>query len=209
MRFVVLNPNTTASMTDAVVERLRRLLPGAVLSGLTAPEGAAVIDSRDTFEVGARAAVGLLAEVPAGTDAILLACFGDPGLAAMREATAFPVVGLAEAAVLEALDAGRRFAIVTAGAAWVPMLRECVAGYGAAGGLVGVYALEGNGAALRRDPAGFASAVSALAGQAAGAGAEVLILGGAAFAGLEFDLPAGLEVIDIFEAAARRLVQVE
>ena len=207
-RFVVLNPNTTAAMTNAVVARMAPLLPGAELCGLTAPNGPSVIDSRESFAVGAVSAIDLLADLPAGTDAVLLACFGDPGLAEMRARSAVPVVGLAEAAILEAVSGKRRFAIVTAGAAWVPMLRECVAAHGAAQSLVDVYALDGNGADLRRDPAGFGAAISAFAARAVEEGARSLILGGAAFAGLGFVLPAGLCTIDIFEAAARRLVRV-
>ena len=207
-RFVVLNPNTTVAMTNAVVARMAPLLPGAVLHGLTAPHGPPVIDSRGSFAVGAVSAVDLLGDVPAGTDAVLLACFGDPGLAEMRARCAVPVVGLAEAAILEAVSGGRRFAIVTAGAAWVPMLRECVAGYGAAGLLVDVFALDGNGADLRRDPAFYGAAVGGFAARALGEGAEVLILGGAAFAGLEFVLPDGVVLIDVFEAAGRRLAKV-
>ncbi|WPB55301.1 aspartate/glutamate racemase family protein [Xylophilus sp. GOD-11R] len=209
MSFVVLNPNTSVEMTDAVVARLRPLMPAsAVLHGMTARQGCPVIDSRETFDIGGRTAIEMLAEVPDAADAILLACFGDPGLLQMRALTSTPVVGLAEAAIVEAAARAERFGILTAGRAWVPMLQECVSGYGAADRLTGVYALDANGAALRRDPSAFADQIARLAARAREEGAQALILGGAAFAGLDFDLPPGLVTIDAFAAAARRLMAI-
>lgn len=207
MNLVVLNPNTNSGMTDAVVTGLKAHLPStASVLGLSAREGCAVIDSRETYAIGAASAAQMLQQVPSHTTGILLACFGDPGLAALREATSANVVGLAEAAVLQAHAQGLRFAIITAGPNWVSMLTECVADYGAAQSLVGVYALAGNGAALRRDPEAFSAEVTRLAQQAQADGAQALILGGAAFAGLHFDLPAGLHIIDPLQAAAHALI---
>lgn len=206
MKFVVLNPNTTEAMTQAVVASLQPHLPAsAEVLGLTAREGCAVIDSRASFAMGARQAPRLLADVPVDADGILLACFGDPGLDALRAGTTVRVVGLAEAAIQQARQTGKRFAILTAGREWIPMLEECVAGHGAAALLEGVHALDGNGAALQRDPGAFTAAVAQLAEAAASNGAEVLILGGAAFAGIDYALPARLMRIDPIEAAARQL----
>lgn len=208
MKIVVLNPNTTTAMTEGVLASLAPHVPAATLAGLTARQGCAVIDSRETFAIGARTAVEMLAQVPADASAVLLACFGDPGLAEMRALTTTPVVGLAEAAIRAACDAGQPFAIVTAGRAWVAMLEECAEAYGAGALLVGVYALDGNGGALRREPAAFAAELARLALKAQASGARALILGGAAFAGLDFNLPAGLRLIDSFEAAALRLASL-
>ena len=48
-------------------------------------------------------------------DAYVIACFSDPGLAAVRKATRKPVVGIAEAAYLTALGLGHQFGIVSLG----------------------------------------------------------------------------------------------
>ncbi|SMC49651.1 aspartate/glutamate racemase family protein [Rhizobium sp. RU36D] len=48
-------------------------------------------------------------------DAIVLACFSDPGIAAVRKATRRPVIGIAEAAYLAALGLGSKFGIVSLG----------------------------------------------------------------------------------------------
>src|SRR5690606_15426016 len=48
-------------------------------------------------------------------DAIVLACFSDPGIAQVRARLDRPVVGIAEAAYLTALGLGTRFGIVSLG----------------------------------------------------------------------------------------------
>ena len=48
-----------------------------------------------------------------GADAVVIDCMGDPGLFGARELFSFPVVGLAEAAMLTACMVGQRFSIVT------------------------------------------------------------------------------------------------
>ncbi len=48
-------------------------------------------------------------------DAIVVSCFSDPGIAAVRAASRVPVTGIAEAAYLTALSLGSRFGIVSLG----------------------------------------------------------------------------------------------
>jgi len=50
----------------------------------------------------------------AQTDAagFVIACFGDPGLHALRDTTSLPVVGIQEAAVMSALTLGQRFGVI-------------------------------------------------------------------------------------------------
>lgn len=201
----VLNPNTSESMTAAVVAQVQaRVPPGWQVRGWTARTGAPVIDSPATFAAAAEAWPARLADQPPA-GALLLACFGDPGLETLRRAVApQPLVGLAEAAVVA--TAGRRFAILTAGPAWVPMLKARVADFGAARALTGVHALPVNGLALAREPQRFRAELRAAAEEAECAGAEALILGGAAFAGLAGTVETSLAVIDAIDVATAQLV---
>lgn len=206
MRWVVLNPNTSTAMTEAVVQQLRMHAPqGTSIQGLTAAQGCAVIDSRETFLIGARTALAMVAELPANADAVLLACFGDPGLEALRSVCAIPVVGLAQACLLRADVCAEPFAIVTAGSNWVSLLWERANSFGLGRHLVGVYALDGNGAALRKDPKAFYNQVYSLSVVAADSGARTLILGGAAFAGLDFTVDPRLSLVDVSKVAADAL----
>ena len=45
--------------------------------------------------------------------AFVIACFSDPGLAALRAQSAHPVLGIAESAVLTAMTLGQRFGILS------------------------------------------------------------------------------------------------
>ena len=77
--------------------------------------------------IAGHATLDAYAEHGADADAVLLACFGDPGLWALREGSAAPVTGLAEASFLQARRHGG-FAVVTGGAKWKPMLQRLALG---------------------------------------------------------------------------------
>lgn len=207
-RLHVLNPNSSAAMTEAVVSQVRcHLPPGFSVVGHTAADGPPVIDSRIRFDRAAQAMPGM-ARVGDAHDALLLACFGDPGLEALRAAAAPRMVaGLAEAAVAQAVAARQRFAILTAGPGWVAMLGERIADFGAAAWLSGVYALPVNGRQLSADPEACRNALGAAARAAEGDGAQVLMLGGAAFAGLAGLVESKLPLIDPIAAATAQLTR--
>lgn len=185
MRLLLINPNTTASMTEMVVETARGLVAlGTEVVGVTARFGAAVIVDRVSYAIGARAALDAWAEAPGPFDAVVLACFGDPGLEALRELAPVPVVGMAEASIQAACRLGGRFGIVTGGSGWAPILREFVAIRGLTNRLACIHTLAPTGADIARDPEGSLPALAAACAQAANDGADAVILGGAGLAGL-------------------------
>jgi Asp/Glu/hydantoin racemase len=185
MRLLLINPNTTASMTGKVVETARGLVaPGAEVVGFTARFGAAVIADRASYAIAAHAALDALAEAPGPFDVVVLACFGDPGLDALREVAPVPVVGMAEASIEAACRVGGRFGIVTGGSGWAPILREFVAIRGLTDRLACIHTVAPTGADIARDPEGSLPTLAAACTQAAADGADVVILGGAGLAGL-------------------------
>jgi allantoin racemase len=125
----------------------------------------------------------------------------------LRSVCSVPIVGLAEAALRRANATGEPFAIVTAGANWVDLQRDRADSFGLATRLNGVYALDGNGAALQKAPELFREQVHALSVRAADAAARTLILGGAAFAGLDFAVEARLMLLDVYQIASDALKQ--
>lgn len=202
MKLLILNPNTTVAMTDAIVaEAARYAGPGVEVCGVTAAFGSAVIASRASFVVGAHAALEACRAHAAGSDAVILGCFGDPGLAAMREVSPVPVVGLAEASILEAHRRGEPWSIVTAGEAWGPMLREIVTLCGAGERFTGVMMMPVSGFDVARDPEGFKIRVARVVTAAAGQGARHVILGGAGFAGMADTLDVAVNVVDCIRCA--------
>lgn len=186
VRILLINPNTTQSVTDLVADHVRGIVGGAAeIVAVTGRFGARYIASRAASAIAGHAALDALAEHVAGADAVYLACFGDPGLMALREVSPVPVVGMAEAACRAAAAGGRRFAIVTGGVLWGPMLTEFVATIGLADRLTGVRTVAPTGGEIAADPdAALGGLAAACRACAEVDGAEAVILGGAALAGL-------------------------
>lgn len=65
-----------------------------------------------------------------GYDAVIVGCFADPGLTEARGVVDIPVTGLGESAMLMAQLLGNKFAIVTVGPGWVPIIESNIRRYG-------------------------------------------------------------------------------
>lgn len=208
MRIRLINPNTTASMTDTAARAARAVAaPGTIIEPATSAMGPASIEG---YYDEALAVPGLLVEIARaereGADAAIIACFDDTGLDAARALAAMPVVGLCEAAIATAAFIAPRFTIVTTQPRSVVPLEALVDRYGASrrcrvrAADVAVLDLEdpATGAVdkLRREIA------AALAGDRA----EAIILGCAGMAELARDLSRefGVPVIDGVAAAVKQ-----
>jgi Asp/Glu/hydantoin racemase len=196
MRLLLINPNTTASITTLVENRARAILGDEVeIRAVTGRFGGRYVASRAAFAVAGHAALDALAAHAEGCDGVLLACFGDPGLLALREMSPVPVVGMAEASCHLASMAGRRFSIVTGGERWRAMLEEFVAGIGLSTRLASIRAVAPSGAEIAADPDSALASLSAACRAAAEEdGAEAIILGGAGLAGLAERIAPGVPV---------------
>lgn len=116
---------------------------------------------------------------------MVVAAFGDPGVAALRELLAVPVVGLTEAALATASLLGQRIGVVAISRRIQAWYREVIEGYGFAGRLSGIRALDRplSGPGTVQEEHG--EALVALAEAAVQEdGADVLVLAGAPLAGL-------------------------
>ena len=110
MEILVVNPNTTASMTD----RIRAAAEAVASRGtrITAVNPEIGPESIEGYYDEALAVPGLLAEIgkgeARGVAGHVIACFDDTGLDAARALARAPVVGIGEAAFhLASLVAGR------------------------------------------------------------------------------------------------------
>jgi len=213
MRLLLINPNTSASITDLVARRAREAAPaGTEFDVVTARFGPRYIGSRAGSAIAAHAALDAFASTYRPDHAgVLLACFGDPGLDALDEMAPVPVTGMAAASMRMAVRRASRVGMLTGGERWVPMLKEFVAGLGLGGNLVCVRAVAATGAQIAADPE---SAFGELAAQANAAaemdGAEIVILGGAGLAGLVPALQPRVRVplLDSLECAVGHLVEL-
>lgn len=153
MHLLLINPNTTASITDLMLAEAGRIAaPTTTLAAVTGRFGARYVASRAAYAIAGHAALDAYAEHGEKADAIVLACFGDPALMALKEIAHQPVIGMAEASCLTAAARGGRFSIVTGGERWKPMLEEFVALIGLAGRLASVETVAPSGADIARDP---------------------------------------------------------
>ncbi len=131
MRIVVINPNTTESMTDVIAAAARDCAsPGTEIIGITSRTGPVSIEG---YYDEAVAAVGLIETIRATGDvydAYVIACFGDPGLLAVRELVSGPVLGIAEAAFHAASMVATGFSVVTTLARTRIIAEHLVVAYG-------------------------------------------------------------------------------
>ena len=143
MKILVANPNTSTGVTDRLVAAGRLVAsPGTELLPMTAAHGVPYIATRAEAAVGAVAALEMLAERRGEIDAAIVAAFGDPGLGGARELFDFPVVGMAEAAMLMACTLGRTFAIVSFSKSLEPWFAEIVAWHGLTGRCAAIRTLD-------------------------------------------------------------------
>ncbi len=202
----VINPNTSRAMTDGIARTAREVAgPGYTVLAVTSPMGPASIESHYDE---ALAVPGVLAAVRdgerAGAAAHVIACFGDPGLAAAREIAAGPVVGIAEAAAHLATLLGRTFSVVTTLSRTVGHTKELMRCYGFADACAGVHACDIPVLDLD-SPSAWASVGKACAAARDTEGCDVIVLGCAGMTGLAAALTAELRipVVDGVAAAVK------
>lgn len=113
MQIKLINPNTTASMTELMGAAARAVAaPSTEITLATSRSGAVSIEGHYDE---ALSVLGTIDQILEGepADAYVIGCFGDPGLLAAREITAAPVLGIAECAMHAATFVATSFSIVT------------------------------------------------------------------------------------------------
>jgi len=130
MKLLVINPNTTLSMT-AKIESAARAVASAdceIIAGQSQAGPASIQGYLD----GVNCLPGLLAEAARypDVDAILVACFDDTGVDALRCTTTVPVIGIGEAAYHAATMISSKFSVITTLSRSVPVLEANLLRYG-------------------------------------------------------------------------------
>jgi len=204
-KILIVNPNTTASMTETIAVAARAVAAsGTEIVAVTSAMGPPSIEG---FYDEAFAIPGLIQALlnAHDADAGIIACFDDTGLDAARSVARFPVVGICEAALVTAGQLAKRIAVITTLPRSIVPLEELVRRYGFAERArvtacdVAVLDLEkpGFGAAGKLE-AGIASALDE--------GAEAIVLGCAGMADLAQKLSEkfGVPVVDGVAAAVKQ-----
>ncbi|MBC9877279.1 aspartate/glutamate racemase family protein [Bradyrhizobium sp. INPA01-394B] len=179
-RVLLINPNSNAATTAMMVAIAKSAAgDGFDIIGATAMRAPSMIVSADALEAAA-AEVGEIARAhQESCDGVIVAAFGDPGLAGIRAAMKRPAVGIGESAMLEAAGHGRRFGVATT----TPLLKAKIDALADALGLrsryTGIRFAEGDPQDLVRDPARLRAALGgAVEASIMQDGAEAVIIGG-------------------------------
>lgn len=128
MKLHIINPNTSHAMSDKILGVALRAKRTADIEVLTSHHGPASLESHvdDALAIPGILLHAQALETSHATDGILIACFGDPGLDAVRELSSVPVLGIAESAMRTAAMLGDRFSVVTTLSRTLPTARRIV-----------------------------------------------------------------------------------
>jgi allantoin racemase len=129
-KILIVNPNTTASMTDIIASAARTVAAmDTEIVAATSTMGPASIEGFYDEAFAVPGLIHALHNTP-DADAAIIACFDDTGLDAARSFARYPVVGICEAALITAGQIAKRIGIVTTLPRSIVPLEELVRRYG-------------------------------------------------------------------------------
>ncbi|MGA0533859.1 aspartate/glutamate racemase family protein [Hansschlegelia sp. KR7-227] len=207
MKLLVVNPNTTASMTATIAAAARAVAARETeIVAVTSAMGPVSIEGFYDEAFAVPGVIHAIAEgETAGAQAAIIACFDDTGLDAARTSAAIPVIGICEAALVTAGQIAKRIGVVTTLARSVVPLEELVRRYGFAE-RARVTACDVPVLALEDESSDARGKLEDEIGRAVAGGAEAIVLGCAGMADLaaELTLRFGLPVVDGVAAAVKQ-----
>lgn len=206
MNILVINPNTTATMTEHIGKAARAAASAGTQITAVNPEHGPV--SIEGYFDEAMSLAGLLDTIRRNPDcdAVVIACFDDTGLDAARCLTDRPVIGIGEAAYHFASMISNKFSVVTTLARSVPALEHNLSRYGLDARCARVRSSEVAVLELEQPGSNARQKISAEIGVAVVEDrAEAIVLGCAGMAGLAQDLAQehGLPVLDGVSCAVK------
>jgi allantoin racemase len=198
MRILVVNPNTTASMTRKIGAAARAAAsPGVEIIAVNPEFGPPSIEGYydEVFSIP-----GIIAEMrKAGdVDATIIACFDDTGLDAARCLSLAPVIGIGEAAFHLASMIAHKFGVVTTLSRSIAPIEHNLQKYGLASRCSGVRASDVRVLELEEPESNARKSIAEQIERALDDGAEAIVLGCAGMADLASDLArtSGVPVLD-------------
>jgi len=204
---LVINPNTTAAMSSDIALHAARVFTPPWECDVVQPRGGPQsIETWVDMYISTLAMLDLLKD-HSDADGILIVCFGDPGLFALREILDVPVVGLAEANFLTACMLGMRFGVIAGLQKDAAGIENLLWTYGLEKRCAGFQTIDLTVLDMHQSHAKTLAMLVQASLALADKGAEVLVLGCAGLSGFrqELALKAGLPVIEPVEAACWQL----
>ncbi len=205
MKILVINPNTTESMTLAIEAAAKSVAAlETEVRAVTSSIGPASIEGFYDEAFAVPGVIQALRDSP-DIDAAVIACFDDTGLDAARTFTACPVVGICEAGLIAAGQVSKRIGVVTTLSRSIVPLEELIGRYGYAG-RASVYACDVAVLDIERQGSNARAKIETEVTRALANGAESIVLGCAGMTGLTAELSSafGVPVIDGVTAAVKQ-----
>jgi Asp/Glu/hydantoin racemase len=205
----VINPNSTRAVTagiDAAMAPLRTA-GGPAIECLTLESGPPGIQTQFDVESVTLPLVQLARSLQPTAAALVIACFSDPGLHAVREALsrpmATPVLGISECGVLTALTLGQRFGVIAILDTSIPRHLRTYGAMGLLDRFAGELAIGLNVTELGNDNATLARMVATGRRLRDEKGADVIVMGCAGMAAYQAALQdaLGIPVVEPSQAA--------
>ena len=201
---VVMNCNTSNAMTGAMgTQAQSHARPGTRILALNPTWGPESAEGYYDSFITAAAVLDRLHTIPADTDAVVMAGFGEHGREGARELLDVPVVDVTEAAATFALFLGSQFGVVTTLPRACAQIRDSLRVAGLWERCAAVEAADVGVLDVERDPDAALEAMYLAGQRALDRGAEVLVLGCAGMVGLDTALSQklGVPVVDSVTAA--------
>lgn len=198
MKILVVNPNSSVEMTESIRSTLNAQKRRDTELTVICTEGAppAIQSATDIAEAVPRMIPRIREANGEGYDAVIVACFSDPGLEAAREVSDALVLGIQETTVHVAAMLGHKYTILTPLASRIASKEQDVRRFKAEAAMASVRALGMTVTETEADPVRTKARALEVARQAAEEdGAEVLILGCAGMTGYAEDIERDLGVL--------------
>jgi len=200
MNVLLINPNINTALTARVLAAARAQFAKQMnLMAVTATRGVAVVASRASYAVAAQSTLECWSAWHQAVDAVVVACFGDPGVAALRELTQVPVYGLAQSTLRVANADARGYTIVTAGSAWSNILDELVVTWDMGANYRGTHTINATGLDAIQNPSRFRAQVQEAIEIVSATGVDTIVLGGAALVGAADKYPSPVRLLDCLQ----------
>ena len=125
MRILVVNVNTTESITQTIAEQARSVAsPGTEIVGLTPYFGAESVEGNFESYLAAIAVMDRVMAYDQPFDAVIQAGYGEHGREGLQELLNVPVVDITEAAASTAMFLGHAYSVVTTLDRTVPLIED-------------------------------------------------------------------------------------
>ncbi len=129
-RVLLLNPNSTRTMTGAMVAAAQKAAPNVDFVGWTSTDGPPAIQGAEDGRRAVPPMLDLVARAGPEIDCIVIGCFDDTGLSEANDIAECPVIGIGQAAFHMAALKGLRFSVVTTLSVSVPIIEQNIHAYG-------------------------------------------------------------------------------